>query len=135
MVRNLMRFAVGSLLLAMLVTGCSDEGDGSSSDAATRSPEASAPAAGPPSVTVAKGASAVGQSSCSDDACAFIQVTTAGFDGAVSCRVADAFHGTEGFVTWTQGPNETKQSPNYYGYPNGWVEISCGDVTSPRFPW
>ena len=30
-------------------------------------------------------------------------------------------------VTW--GANESKDSPNWYGYPGQWVRVTCGGVT------
>jgi hypothetical protein len=41
----------------------------------------------------------------------------------VTCSVA----GPEGKfgVTWPQGASETKQSPNYYGYPGTLVSVTC----------
>jgi hypothetical protein len=88
-----------------------------------------------PTVTVSKGASAVGQAGCTDPSCAFIVATTANFPGTVTCSVSATDHGTAGFITWTQGGTATKQSPDYFGWPNGWVEVTCGGVTSPRFYW
>jgi len=88
-----------------------------------------------PTVTVSKGASAVGQPGCTDPSCAFIVATTANFPGTVTCSVSATDHGTAGFITWTQGGTATKQSPDYFGWPNGWVEVTCGGVTSPRFYW
>ena len=89
----------------------------------------------PPTVTVSKGGSAVGQPGCTDPSCAYIVATTANFPGTVTCSVSATDHGTAGYITWTQGGTATKQSPDYFGWPNGWVEVTCGGVTSPRFYW
>jgi hypothetical protein len=80
----------------------------------------------PVSVSVSKGASAVGRSGCSDPSCAFIVATTANFTSNVSCT-ANSREGSGGFFSWTQGANATRQSPDYYGYPGGWVSVTCTD--------
>lgn len=88
----------------------------------------------PPSVTVLKGASAVGLPGCTHSSCAYIKATTANFGGNVTCT-ANSQNGNSGWLSWTQGPNETKQSPNYYGFPGTWVTVTCGGITSPAFTW
>jgi hypothetical protein len=105
---------------------------------ARASKSASAVATTPPpgaSVTVSKGASAFGQPGCTDPSCTYIVATTANFAGNVTCSVSNAYGGTAGFIAWTQAANQTKQSPDYYGWPSGWVEVTCNGVTSPRFYW
>ena len=90
-----------------------------------------------PSVTVARGASAEGQPGCSSSFCAYVAATTAGFADDVSCSVVSE-QGSEGFVVWTQGPSETKQSPNYYGYPDSTVTVTCtggGQSASGSLTW
>lgn len=91
----------------------------------------------PPTVTVSKGASAVGVKDkngvvqCSHSSCAYIVATTANFSAGVSCSV--------GFgIDWTQGANESKQSPNYYGYPKSSVTVTCsggGQTASGSITW
>ncbi|HEX2896405.1 MAG TPA: Ig-like domain-containing protein [Marmoricola sp.] len=109
---------------------------GQTSPRASKSASASATTPPPPkSVTVSKTGNAQGQPGCTDPSCAYIVATTANFPGPVTCYVSDAAGGTGGFITWPQGGNQTKQSPNYYGYAKGWVEVTCDGVTSPRFYW
>lgn len=60
---------------------------------------------------------------CSAASCAHVSAKTAGFTGAVTCSVADSESAFG--VTWQQGASETKQSPNYYGYPGNIVSVTC----------
>lgn len=88
-------------------------------------------------VTVSKGSSAVGQPGCTAASCAYIVATTAGFSGTVTCS-PDSTNGKVGWVTWTQGPNEKKQSPDYYGYPSTQVTVTCtggGQSASGSITW
>lgn len=100
--------------------------------------QADPPPPPPTSVTVSKGNSATGQVGCSSSACTFIAVTTSGFTSNVTCS-PDSQHGSQGFVTWSQGANESKVSPNYYGYPNTWVRVTCtdgqGHTNSGQITW
>lgn len=80
----------------------------------------------PVSVTVSKGASAQGYPGCSSSACRFIVATTTNFTSNVTCS-PNSQHGTGGFVNWTQGANESHQSPDYYGWPGEWVRVTCTD--------
>ncbi len=82
----------------------------------------------PPTVSLSRGASAVGQKGCDTASCAYIHVQTANFPGNVTCS-ANSQHGSAGWGTWTQGPNASRDSPNYYGYPGTWVSVNCGGVT------
>lgn len=88
------------------------------SDSATTPPP-------PATVGVSKGASAVGQPGCSDASCRYIVATTANFPGTATCHISNATGGTAGFISWTQGGNQTKQSPDYFGWPGGFVEVTC----------
>nr|NLI48894.1 hypothetical protein [Propionibacterium sp.] len=77
-----------------------------------------------PSVTVSKGANAQGQPGCDSSYCRYVVATTANFGGNVRCNVDFS-----GGVAWTQGPNETRQSLNYYGFPGGTVTVTCNGVS------
>lgn len=74
----------------------------------------------PPSVSVSKGASAVGQPGCSTSGCAYIVITTANFNTNVSCSINGNWAGP-----WTLGGNQTKQVGAYYGYTGTTVTITC----------
>lgn len=133
--RRTVTLALASLASITMIGGCSTP----TTPAPVR-PSASA-AATPtisPSVTVARGTSAEGQPGCSSSFCAYVAATTAGFaDDDVSCSVVSD-QGSEGFVVWTQGPSETKQSPNYYGYPDSTVTVTCtggGQSASGSLTW
>lgn len=82
----------------------------------------------PPSATVSlsKGASAVGQPNCDTASCRFVVATTANFTSNVNCSI-DTQQGNAGLVSWQQGPNQTRQTPNYFGYPGNWVRVTCTD--------
>jgi hypothetical protein len=82
-------------------------------------------AAPKPSVVTLKGA----PGGCTSSACYYISAKTANFTSNVTCS-ADTQSGNSGFMTWTQGPNATKQSPNYFGYPGQWVKVTCIDGQS-----
>jgi hypothetical protein len=86
-------------------------------------------------VTVSKGracggggGSACAGGSCLSSTCAYIHVATANFSGNVTCTF-NSQHGPGGFVTFTYGPNQSKDSGNWYGYPGEWVSVTCGGVT------
>ncbi|GAB1510985.1 Ig-like domain-containing protein [Actinophytocola sp. KF-1] len=89
----------------------------------------------PATVTVTKGnpcgASCAGI--CTHPSCAFIHVQTANFGGNVTCTFTSQ-HGPAGFVTDTYGPNQSRDSRNYYGYPGEWVRVTCGGV-SGQMTW
>ncbi|MFB9449197.1 fibronectin type III domain-containing protein [Dactylosporangium vinaceum] len=89
----------------------------------------------PPTVTLSKGARCGGGGGaacaggvCSSASCAYIHVQTANFTGNVTCTF-DSQHGPGGFITQTWGPNQSKDSGNWYGYPGEWVRATCGGVT------
>ncbi|MFJ5984560.1 Ig-like domain-containing protein [Lentzea sp. NPDC092896] len=85
----------------------------------------------PPTVTVSKGAACGGPCSgsgvCTSSACAYIVVQTANFSGNVTCTF-DSDHGPVGFVNENFGPNERRQTRNYYGWPREQVYVTCGGV-------
>jgi hypothetical protein len=89
----------------------------------------------PPTVTVTKGAPC-GQTCVAKgctSGCRYIHVQTANFGGAVTCTF-NSREGNGGFVAQQFGANENKDSWNFYGYPGGWVEATCGGVTA-RAGW
>ena len=100
--------------------------------------QADPPPPPPVSVAISKGAPAQGQPRCSSSACYFITVQTSQFLSTVNCAATSSV-GNGGFVGWQQGPNETKQSPNYFGHSPGWVEVTCqdqqGNRAGKRFDW
>ncbi|MBW4720619.1 Ig-like domain-containing protein [Saccharothrix obliqua] len=92
----------------------------------------------PPSVTVSKGAACgpsgcTGTTTCTTDACAYITVQTKNFPGPVTCTFTSD-RGSDGFVDEAFGPNETKQTRNYYGYPGELVHVTCGGVKA-KMTW
>jgi hypothetical protein len=81
----------------------------------------------PVSLSLSKGASAQGQPGCTDPSCRYIVATTSNFPASVTCHITAANPGgTDGFLSWSQAGNETKQSPNYYGWSGGTVSVTCG---------
>jgi large repetitive protein len=99
----------------------------------------------PPTVTVSKGAACGGgggsrcnsndpDAVCVSSSCAYIRVTTANFPGPVTCT----FDSERGNVGWLQnrawGANESKDSPNWYGYTGTWVRVTCNGV-SGQMTW
>ena len=45
---------------------------------------------------------------------------------------------SDGFVSWTQGPAETTQSRNYFGYPDATVTVTCsgaGETATGSLTW
>lgn len=84
-----------------------------------------------PSVRVSAGAS-INTSSCTSSRCHYVVVTTANFSGNVTCRVTNSDYGAFG-VSWVQGPNETRQSPNYFGA--YWITVTCDGVSGTNSNW
>lgn len=89
----------------------------------------------PPTVIVSQGADCGGGGgaacrggSCSNASCAYINVTTQNFPGNVTCN----FDSTQGNGGWLQnqpyGPNDSHDSPNWYGWPNTTVTVTCNGV-------
>jgi hypothetical protein len=110
----------------------SDDGRQSLSD--SRTVNTPPPPAPPPSVSVSKGGpcgggggAACGGGSCTHSSCAYITVQTANFGGRVTCTF-NSDHGPGGFVTESFGPNERRQTRNWYGYPGEAVYVTCGGV-------
>ena len=128
---NSLRVRGACLLAVLLASGmvlvaCSSGGKRSTTPSPTKSVTTSPP---PPSVSVGKGAPAQGQAGCTVAACRFVVVTTENFPGSVTCQITQAYPNTNGFLTWTQGGNETKQSPNYYGFPGKGITVNCNGVS------
>ncbi|WP_235921162.1 Ig-like domain-containing protein [Lentzea tibetensis] len=93
-----------------------------------------APPAPSPSVTVSKGGpcgggggAPCGGGTCSHSSCAYIVVQTANFNGNVTCTF-NSDHGPVGFVNESFGPNQRRQTRNWYGYPGERVYVTCGGV-------
>ncbi|CCH28423.1 Ig-like domain-containing protein [Actinosynnema sp. NPDC047251] len=90
---------------------------------------------GPPpaAVFVTKGAACgsggcTGAGVCTTSDCAYITVQTKDFTASVTCTFTSD-HGPDGFVNETFGPNETRQTRNYYGYKGEKVTVTCGGVS------
>jgi hypothetical protein len=66
--------------------------------------------------------------------CWFIVVETRNFPGNVTCSF-NSSSGSGGFVSGTWGPNERRQTNNYFGVRGGWVTVTCGGVSGTRNPW
>jgi hypothetical protein len=87
----------------------------------------------PPTVTVSKGApcpagGCVGTvGSCSSSACAYIVVQTANFPGNVTCSFTSNAGG--GFFNENFGPNERRQTRNFFGFSGKTVTATCGGVS------
>jgi len=83
-----------------------------------------------PSVGVSKGASMRSYTNppgiCTTASCAYITVTTANFGGNVDCTV----YGDGGYLTRvTMGPNETRQTVAFWGFPGKTVSATCGTAS------
>lgn len=100
--------------------------DGANCDSATTDP-----APPDPSVTLSKGASVYETNTppgaCTTASCAWVVVKTADFSSNVSCTMYWPNGSTAG--SWTQGPNETRRSNYYFGYPGNTITVRCGGVT------
>ncbi|MEU7482116.1 Ig-like domain-containing protein [Lentzea sp. NPDC042327] len=100
--------------------------------------QATPPPPPPPTVTVSKGAACGaggcnGSGVCTSSACAYVVVQTANFSSSVTCTF-NSDHGPVGFVNENFGPNERRQTRNYYGYPGEQVYVTCGGVQG-SFRW
>jgi hypothetical protein len=82
---------------------------------------------------VGVGTTCAGGGSC-NTTCYYIVVTTANFSGNQTCTF-NSREGSVGFVTMSIGPNQTKQSGNWYGNHGGWTEATCGGVTGRSAAW
>lgn len=94
----------------------------------------SATAPQPPDFKVFRGSPRKGPN-CTSDRCHRLMVTTSNFQGNVTCQVTDHFYpggDPTWHPSWTQGPNETKDSGYYYG--GFWIEVTCGSLKK-RFDW
>jgi serine/threonine protein kinase len=119
----------------------SDSGRSSLSSSRQQSTGASPPPPPPqPTVTVSRGTpcgggggAACAGGTCSSSVCGYIHVTTANFSGNVTCTF-NSQQGSGGFVSATWGPNQSKDSPDWFGYANQWVSATCGGVTG-TFTW
>jgi hypothetical protein len=96
----------------------------------------SGPAPPPPpsgSVGVYQGAY-VTKPGCTSN-CQYIGVQTNGFSGSVTCTF-DSSNGAGGFVqNQPYGANQRKDSWNWFGYHGGWVNVTCGGVSSGQVSW
>ncbi|MFD5828005.1 Ig-like domain-containing protein [Lentzea sp. NPDC060358] len=91
--------------------------------------QATPPPPPPPTVTLSKGnpCGSACAPNCTSTSCAYIVVQTANFSGNVTCTF-DSDHTAAGFVTENFGPNETRQTRNYYGWPKSNVWATCNGV-------
>lgn len=118
--------AIGYSKTGNYVVTVSDPGRATQSS--SKSVTTPAPPAPVPAVTVTKGAQKT-ISGCTVAACRWVVVTTKNFPGSVSCHISSAYPNTVGFVSWTQGGNETKQTLNVYGYPGKSITATCNGVS------
>ncbi|MBR7828543.1 cadherin-like domain-containing protein [Actinospica sp. MGRD01-02] len=116
----------------------SDPGRSSISGSASQSTPAAPPP--PATVTVSQGTkcgggggSACQGGSCTNSSCAYIHVQTANFSGNVTCSFNSSV-GAQGFINETYGPNQSKDSYNWFGYPGDTVTVTCGGV-SGSYVW
>ncbi|MEV0459493.1 hypothetical protein [Catellatospora methionotrophica] len=77
---------------------------------------------------------------CSVPACAYVGLRVAGFDpgSAVRCTFDSADGaGFFGAYVMAVGEDGTGQATttNYYGTPDGWVSVTCGEATGALNPW
>ncbi|WP_018682475.1 Ig-like domain-containing protein [Actinokineospora enzanensis] len=87
-----------------------------------------------PEVIVSKGntcggaypCSSTDPNACTDASCAFITVQTKFFLTNVTCSFTADNPGN--FVNVNMGPNQTKQTTNFYGHPGTKVYVTCGSV-------
>lgn len=106
-----------------------------SASASTRTPDR------PPEVIVSKGApcgpsvgTTCGSTGSCSGTCYYIVVETRYFLSSVTCTFNSSL-GSGGFVNENFGPNERRQTRNYFGVPGGWVEATCGGTTGRSAPW
>ncbi|MDP3889656.1 Ig-like domain-containing protein [Nocardioides sp.] len=94
----------------------------------------------PVGLSLGKGASAQGRPGCNTSACRYLTATTSNFPAGVTCNIIGATGpgGTAGFIPWNQGANETKQSPNYYGFNGATLTVRCsggGQTKDAQIVW
>jgi hypothetical protein len=91
------------------------------------------PAPPPPAqLIVSRGSGPFSATGCSYP-CYYIHLQTINFPGTVTCTFNSSL-GPDGFVTTTMGANQSKDSPNYFGRSGGWVQATCGSITT-RYTW
>jgi hypothetical protein len=86
------------------------------------------PPPGPESVSVARGTAAPTSKCGGASSCYYIQTTTVGFAGTVTCHITASTYGLAGFVSWTQGANATSNGPD--AQENKSVTVQCTDGTN-----
>ena len=87
---------------------------------------------------MSKGGSANGQPGCSNPSCAYIRADLADMapNTTYTCSINTAHGSLSSFTVSTNGAgNGGRQSLSYYGYPSGWVTVTCGGVSGTRNPW
>lgn len=127
--------AVAALLLAS--AACSAGGGTPSPSAsggvpAPSSPSTSASAPAPAAVTVARGAAHKSEG-CSSSECSWVEVTTAGLTGSVTCTVHDDTEGQWDSGTFTAPLDRDHHW--YYGYPGRSVWVVCAGIESNHVTW
>ena len=118
--------------------------DGTRSASQSASATTQAPPPPPPSVSVSRGTPCGGGGgaackggSCVDPTCGYIYVQTSNFSGNVTCTF-NSQHGPVGFINEVYGPNQGKDSYNWYGYQHEWVSVTCsgnGQQATGQFTW
>ncbi|MDU0313668.1 fibronectin type III domain-containing protein [Phycicoccus sp. M110.8] len=96
-----------------------------------------------PSVTVLKGQTCsqrscnTGNGSCTSSACRWIAVRTANYPGGtrVTCSFTADGQSVSGWYDLTLGPNNYKESNNFYGYSGHTVTASCTGGVRDSITW
>ena len=105
-------------------------------------PPATVPPPPPPpsppgsTVTLSKGASAVGQPGCAHASCAFLNVTFANFSSgshSIACRASSGDEG--GYYTYARSGSFGSSQVCYYGFPGRTVWVTVDGVSSNRIVW
>jgi hypothetical protein len=122
--------AIGYFVNETFTVTVASPGRGSGTKSGTSPTTPPAPVVAGPTLIVSKGPQHT-VSGCSSAACSYVRTTTKDFGGNVTCH-ANSSIGAGGFVTWTQGPNATRDGPNVFGVPGGWVDVTCSDGSSTR---
>jgi hypothetical protein len=70
---------------------------------------------------------------CTNNSCGYVNITTSGFDAPVTCTI----NSSDGAYAGRRGPygNGSRDTSAYFGFRGGWVQATCGGITSPRYTW
>ncbi|HEU4393749.1 MAG TPA: CHAP domain-containing protein [Solirubrobacterales bacterium] len=99
-------------------------------------PKSTPPPPPPRTVSLAKGASAQGQSGCVSSYCRFLTVSFKNFSSGthtIVCRASGGYEG--GFYTYQRSGSSGTTSYCYYGFPGRTVWVTVDGVSSNRITW